>query len=145
MNRASDFLIGDFMNQLNIAAKTENLEIVNDFLAENLIGCPMKLLMQTQLAVEEIFVNISHYAYKDKTGEVNVLCELDKEKNLFTIIFEDTGIPFDPLKRDDPDVTATAEERNIGGLGIFLTKKLMDEVHYENKDGKNILTLIKKI
>ncbi len=133
------------MNQLNIAAKTENLEIVNDFLAENLIGCPMKLLMQTQLAVEEIFVNISHYAYKDKTGEVNVLCELDKEKNLFTIIFEDTGIPFDPLKRDDPDVTATAEERNIGGLGIFLTKKLMDEVHYENKDGKNILTLIKKI
>ena len=133
------------MNQLKIAAKTENLEIVNDFLAENLIGCPMKLLMQTQLAVEEIFVNISHYAYKDKTGEVNVLCELDKEKNLFTIIFEDTGIPFDPLKRDDPDVTATAEERNIGGLGIFLTKKLMDEVRYENKDGKNTLTLIKKI
>ena len=133
------------MNQLKIAAKTENLEIVNDFLAEKLIGCPMKLLMQTQLAVEEIFVNIAHYAYKDKAGEVNVLCELDKEKNLFTIIFEDTGIPFDPLKRDDPDVTATAEERNIGGLGIFLTKKLMDEVHYENKDGKNILTLIKKI
>ena len=133
------------MNPLKIAAKTENLEIVNDFLAEKLIGCPMKLLMQTQLAVEEIFVNIAHYAYKDKTGEVNVLCELDKEKNLFTIIFEDTGIPFDPLKRDDPDVTATAEERNIGGLGIFLTKKLMDEVHYENKDGKNILTLIKKI
>ena len=133
------------MNQLKIAAKTENLEIVNDFLAEKLIGCPMKLLMQTQLAVEEIFVNISHYAYKDKTGEVNVLCELDKEKNLFTIIFEDTGIPFNPLKRDDPDVTATAEERNIGGLSIFLTKKLMDEVHYENKDGKNILTLIKKI
>ena len=133
------------MNQLKIAAKTENLEIVNDFLAEKLIGCPMKLLMQTQLAVEEIFVNIAHYAYKDKTGEVNVLCELDKEKNLFTIIFEDTGIPFDPLKRDDPDVTATAEERNIGGLGIFLTKKLMDEVRYENKDGKNTLTLIKKI
>ena len=133
------------MNQLKIAAKTENLEIVNDFLAEKLIGCPMKLLMQTQLAVEEIFVNISHYAYKDKTGEVNVLCELDKEKNLFTIIFEDNGIPFDPLKREVPDVTATAEERNIGGLGIFLTKKLMDEVSYENKDGKNILTLMKKL
>ena len=133
------------MNQLKTEAKTENLEIINDFLAENLIGCPMKLLMQTQLAVEEIFVNIAHYAYKDKTGDVNVLCELDKEKNLFTIIFEDTGIPFDPLKRDDPDVTATAEERDIGGLGIFLTKKLMDEVHYENKDGKNILMLIKKI
>ena len=133
------------MNQLKTEAKTENLEIINDFLAENLIGCPMKLLIQTQLAVEEIFVNIAHYAYKDKTGDVNVLCELDKEKNLFTIIFEDTGIPFDPLKRDDPDVTATAEERDIGGLGIFLTKKLMDEVSYENKDGKNILTLIKKI
>ena len=133
------------MNQLKTEAKTENLELINDFLAENLIGCPLKLLMQTQLAVEEIFVNIAHYAYKDKTGEVNVLCELDKEKNLFTIIFEDTGIPFDPLKREDPDVTATAEERNIGGLGIFLTKKLMDEVSYENKDGKNILTLMKKM
>ena len=133
------------MNQLKTEAKTENLELINDFLAENLIGCPMKLLMQTQLAVEEKFVNIAHYAYKDKTGEVNVLCELDKEKNLFTIIFEDTGIPFDPLKREDPDVTATAEERNIGGLGIFLTKKLMDEVSYENKDGKNILTLMKKL
>ena len=133
------------MNQLKTEAKTENLELINDFLAENLICCPMKLLMQTQLAVEEIFVNIAHYAYKDKTGEVNVLCELDKEKNLFTIIFEDNGIPFDPLKREDPDVTATAEERNIGGLGIFLTKKLMDEVSYENKDGKNILTLMKKL
>ena len=133
------------MNQLKTEAKTENLDIVNDFLEENLIGCPIKLLMQTQLAVEEIFVNIAHYAYKDKTGEVCVSCELDKEKNLFTIIFEDTGIPFDPLKREDPDVTASAEERDIGGLGIFLTKKLMDEVSYENKDGKNILTLMKKL
>ena len=133
------------MNQLKTEAKTENLENVNNFLTENLIGCPMKVLMQTELAVEEIFVNIEHYAYKDETGEVWVSCELDKEKNLFTIIFEDTGIPFDPLKRDDPDVTASAEERDIGGLGIFLTKKLMDEVRYENRDGKNILTLIKKL
>ena len=133
------------MNQLKTEAKTENLENVNNFLTENLIGCPMKVLMQTELAVEEIFVNIAHYAYKDETGEVWVSCELDKEKNLFTIIFEDTGIPFDPLKRDDPDVTASAEERGIGGLGIFLTKKLMDEVRYENRDGKNILTLIKKL
>ena len=65
-----------FVREVN--KKTENLEIINDFLAENLIGCPMKLLMQKQLAVEEIFVNIAHYAYKDKTGDVNVLCELDK-------------------------------------------------------------------
>ncbi|MBR1735839.1 MAG: ATP-binding protein [Firmicutes bacterium] len=133
------------MNQLKTEAKTENLELVNDFLRENLIGCPMKVLMQTELAVEEVFVNIAHYAYKDETGEAFVSCELDKEKNMFTIVFEDTGIPFDPLKRDDPDVTASAEERDIGGLGIFLTKKLMDEVRYENKDGKNILTLIKNL
>ena len=133
------------MSELVIDAKVENLEQVNDFIAENLMGFPMKLLMQIDLVVEEVFVNIANYAYKEETGKAKVICELDSENNLLTLVFEDKGVPFDPLSKEDPDVTATAEEREIGGLGIFLTKKLMDEVRYENKDGKNILTLIKKL
>ena len=131
------------MSELVVDAKTENLEQVNDFIADNLMGCPMKLLMQIDLVVEEVFVNIANYAYKDKVGKAKVMCELDKENNLLTIVFEDKGVPFDPLSKEDPDITAGADEREIGGLGIFLTKKLMDEVLYENKDGKNILKLIK--
>ncbi len=133
------------MSELVVDAKTENLEQVNDFIADNLMGCPMKLLMQIDLVVEEVFVNIANYAYKDKVGKAKVMCELDKENNLLTIVFEDKGVPFDPLSKEDPDITAGADEREIGGLGIFLTKKLMDEVLYENKDGKNILKLIKKL
>ena len=131
------------MPRLEIEAKTENLEKVNDFIADVLVGCPMKLLMQIDLAVEEIFVNIASYAYKDKTGSVAVECKI--ENGLLTMVFEDEGEKFDPLKKPDPDISASAEEREIGGLGIFLTKKLMDEVIYEYKDGKNVLTLIKKI
>ena len=133
------------MSEIIVDAKTENLETINDFIADNLMGCPMKLLMQIDLVVEEVFVNIANYAYKDKNGKAKISCDLNPETNLLTIVFEDDGIPFDPLAKDDPDITASAEEREIGGLGIFLTKKLMDEVNYENKNGKNILTLVKKI
>lgn len=133
------------MSKLEIDAKTENLDQVNDFIADNLMGCPMKLLMQIDLVVEEVFVNIAHYAYKDAVGKAFITCKLDKENDLLTLIFEDEGVQFDPLAKDDPDITASAEEREIGGLGIFLTKKLMDDVSYERKDGKNILTLVKKL
>ncbi len=133
------------MSKLEIDAKTENLDRVNDFIADNLIGCSMKLLMQIDLVVEEVFVNIAHYAYKDAVGKAWITCGLDKENNLLNIVFEDEGVQFDPLAKDDPDITASAEEREIGGLGIFLTKKLMDDVSYERKDGKNILTLVKKL
>ncbi|MBQ8942272.1 MAG: ATP-binding protein [Firmicutes bacterium] len=133
------------MSKLEIDAKVENLDRVNDFFADNLMGCPMKLLMQIDLVVEEIFVNIAHYAYKDAVGKAWITCELDKENNILTLVFEDEGMQFDPLAKEDPDITASAEEREIGGLGIFLTKKLMDDVSYEYRDGKNILTLAKKL
>ncbi len=133
------------MSKLEIDAKVENLDRVNDFFADNLMGCPMKLLMQIDLVVEEVFVNIAHYAYKDTVGKAWITCELDKENNILTLVFEDEGMQFDPLAKEDPDITASAEEREIGGLGIFLTKKLMDDVSYEYRDGKNILTLAKKL
>ena len=135
------------MKELVLDATTENLDTVISFVTEQLeaVDCPMKAQMQIDLCVEEIFVNIANYAYKDKVGKAKVMCELDKENNLLTIVFEDKCVPFDPLSKEDPDITAGADEREIGGLGIFLTKKLMDEVLYENKDGKNILKLIKKL
>ena len=133
------------MPEFEIDAKTENLEKVNDYIVEKLMGCPMKLLMQIDLVVEEVFVNIASYAYKDKAGKVWIDCMLDSNKEFLTIVFMDEGVKFDPLERPDPDVDAPIEEREIGGLGIFLTKKLMDEVKYERRDGKNTLTLIKKL
>ncbi|MBQ9518937.1 MAG: ATP-binding protein, partial [Firmicutes bacterium] len=128
------------MATIEVDALPENLETVNDFLAEQLMGHPMKLLMQLNLVVEEIFINIANYAYKDKVGKTRISCDMDSENHLITIVFEDEGIPFNPLEREDPDVTASAEEREIGGLGIFLTKKMMDDVRYENKNGTNRLT-----
>lgn len=133
------------MSKLVIDARPQNLEQVNDFIADNLMGCSMKLLLQIDLVVEEIFVNIANYAYGDAEGKVTIECEVDSEKKMLKLVFEDEGEPFDPLAKDDPDISASAEDREIGGLGIYLSKKLMDDARYENKDGKNILTLLKKL
>lgn len=134
------------MSRLEVDAKIENLDRVNEFIADNIIDCPVKDAMQIELVVEEIFVNIAHYAYEgEEAGKAWINCEFDEETRILEIVFEDNGIPFNPLERKDPDVTASAEEREIGGLGIFLTKKLMDEVKYEYKDNCNILTVVKKL
>ncbi len=130
------------MRTLEVNADTKELDNVNAFVAEQLEDCPMKLMMQIELVVEEVFVNIASYAYCDGEGKAWVSCGTDGDT--LTMIFEDKGIPFDPLKKEDPDVTASAEDRQIGGLGIFLTKKLMDEVKYDRIDDKNRLTLVKK-
>lgn len=94
---------------------------------------------------EEVYVNIAHYAYAPGTGEVTVRLAFAEAPKKAVITFIDSGVPFDPLAKADPDVTLSAEERDIGGLGIYMTKKTMDEVHYEYKDGHNILTLTKEI
>ena len=95
------------------------------------------------LAIEEIFVNIAHYAYNPKVGETWISASFTD--NVLTVIFKDKGKPFNPIAKEDPDITLSAEERDIGGLGIFLTKKFMDSVDYEYKDEHNILTIRKKI
>ena len=105
----------------------------------------MKEMMQIDVAVEEIFVNIAHYAYKPDVGKAVVSASMDSDHAIISVSFEDTGTPFNPLAKEDPDVTLSAAERKIGGLGIFMVKKSMDNVHYERKDGKNILTLVKRI
>lgn len=102
---------------------------------------PTKYTISFLVAVEEIFVNIANYAYCDKTGEVDI--ELVIENGCARITFTDAGIPFDPLAKDDPDVSASAEDRPIGGLGIYMVKKSMDGIQYERRDDKNILSFWK--
>ena len=134
-------------NELMLEASGENLQKVLDFVDARLetADCPMKSKMQLDLAVEEIFVNIANYAYAPGKGKATVRVEVSDAPVTVTITFIDRGVPYDPLKKADPDVTLSAGEREIGGLGIFLTKKVMDDISYEYKNGQNILTLKKKI
>ena len=128
-------------------AKTEELSKVLGFVEESLeqYECPMKMQTAICIAIEEVFVNVAHYAYGDGEGDVAFGMEFDEESRVITFRMADKGIPFDPLKKPDPDVTATADEREIGGLGIFITKKTMDTVTYAYENGENILIMKKKI
>ena len=130
---------------LTIPAEVGRLDEVLSFLEHVLeeADCPPKAQMQIAVAAEEVFVNISQYAYAPGTGTVTVQMAL--EPAAVTLRFLDGGMPFDPLSKPDPDVTLTAEERQIGGLGIYMTKKVMDEASYEYREGKNILTLTKTL
>ena len=135
------------MSELTLEAKTENLDKVLSFVDKHLEEqeCPMKTQMQIDIAVEELFVNIAHYAYNPEVGPVTIRVEVQKEPLAVTITFIDHGVPYDPLAKEDPDITLSAEERQIGGLGIFMVKKSMDDISYEYKDGQNILYIKKKI
>ena len=131
--------------ELEVAADGRELPRVISFIESHLeqAGCPAKTAMQISVASEEIFVNIANYAYGDGKGTATVRAGVTD--GVFTLTFSDSGKPFDPTKVPDPDVTLPAEERGMGGLGIFMTKKITDEVRYERVGGKNVLTLIKKI
>ena len=133
------------MKELVIDALTDNLPQVLAFVDGELeaADCPMKIQMQIDIAVEEIFVNIARYAYSPEVGTATVRVEVMGEPPAVDITFIDGGVPYDPLAKADPDVTLSAEERQIGGLGIFMVKKSMDDVTYEYRDGHNILTLKK--
>ncbi len=135
------------MNELDIEATVDNLPKVVDFIGQHLeeAECSMKDQMQIELAVEEVFVNIANYAYTPGKGHAIVRVEVTEEPICVTITFIDEGNPYDPLAREDPDVTLSAEDRQIGGLGIFMVKKSVDDVNYEYKDGQNILTLKKNL
>ena len=134
-------------NEMEIEATDENLPAVQSFVGEQLDAavCSPKAQMQIGVAVEEIFINISHYAYAPDKGKATVRVEVSDDPVTVSITFVDHGVPYDPLAMPDPDVTLPAGERQIGGLGIFLTKQLMDDVCYEYRDGQNILTLKKKL
>jgi anti-sigma regulatory factor (Ser/Thr protein kinase) len=118
------------------------LEFVNRKLEE--AECPMKTQMQIDIAVEEMFVNIASYAYKPGTGKATIQVRADGKTRTARITLIDSGVPFDPLMKPDPDVTLTAEQRGIGGLGIYMVKKSMDFVTYFRKNEQNTFTMVKK-
>ncbi|MBQ8118451.1 MAG: ATP-binding protein [Lachnospiraceae bacterium] len=134
------------MRELDIEALTENLDTVLEFVDRELEArdCSMKVQIQINIAVEEIFVNIAHYAYNPEVGPATIRVEILEDPLAVSLTFIDQGTPYDPLAKEDPDVTLAADERTIGGLGIFMVKKSMDDVKYEYKEGSNILTIVKK-
>lgn len=135
------------MKELTVEATVESIPVITEFVDEQLeqFDCPMKAQAQIDIAIDELFSNIVHYAYNPGTGLATVRVEVVEEPLSVIITFIDQGVPYDPLAKADPDVTLSAEEREIGGLGIYIVKKNMNEITYEYKDGKNILKIRKEI
>ena len=135
------------MTELTIAATVENIEAVTDFVNGQLeaLDCPMKAQMQIDIAIDELFGNIAHYAYNPEIGQATVRVEVIEDPLAVTITFIDNGVPYDPLAKEDPDTTLSIEDREIGGLGIYMVKKSMDDIAYEYKNGQNILTIKKNL
>ena len=136
------------MSELRIGACVEKLEEVQNFIKEMITPFVReeKIAYEIEIVVEEIFVNIAHYAYAPQKGEAVIRCEIRKESEVYVqIAFEDQGKAFNPLEKEDADITLSAEERKIGGLGILMVKRMMDNVEYEYKNGRNILTVKKKL
>ncbi len=132
------------MKNIIVDAKTEHLDEVIGFLEEELEeSASMKVLFQIRLAVEEIFVNIASYSYGEEGGKAEVRLEVEGNPAKAVISFIDSGVPYNPLEKEDPDITLGLEDRGIGGMGIYLVKKTMDSMDYEYKDGCNVLTITK--
>lgn len=134
-------------HEITVPATLDKLEEVNNYIVEILeeLNCPPKARMQIEIAVEEIFVNIASYAYNPVVGKATVRLIVHENPLSVDIQFLDEGVPYNPLLQEDPDITLSAEERGIGGLGIFMTKKTMDKISYSYDEGKNVLTISKKI
>lgn len=128
-------------NEIQIEAQREKLDELLDMIRIdlNLMCCPMDKQISLEICIEEIFVNIASYAYGERTGMAFITEEVTN--NSISLCIKDKGIPYDPLAKEDPDTTLSAEEREIGGLGIFMVKTMMDSVTYEYKDGFNCLTM----
>ncbi|MCF0146416.1 MAG: ATP-binding protein, partial [Eubacterium sp.] len=127
-----------------IDADVSKLPVLQDFLDKHLENknCPMSVTMEIQIAAEEMFANIANYAYPEGGGNMEVCISFTEGKPcVMTLVFTDSGVPFDPLAKTDPDVTLSAFERQVGGLGIYMTKKSMDDLAYVYQDGQNIFTM----
>jgi len=133
--------------ELTLPATVDNIETVTDFVNEYLdeIGCSMKIQMQIAVVIDELFSNIAYYAYAPSVGDATVSIDYNEEAAEIELIFVDCGVKFNPLEKDEPDVTLSAAERTIGGMGIFMVKKLMDDIAYEYVNGYNVLIIRKKL
>ncbi len=134
------------MKELTVDAREESLPEINAFVAGELeaMECPEGARKQLFIAIDEVFANIVSYAYGDGAGSATLRLDAEAEPRAVVLTFLDGGVPFDPLTMKTPDTTLTARERKIGGLGIFMVRKLMDEVAYEYAEGKNILRIKKR-
>jgi len=134
------------MKEITVEATVDQIGAVTDFVEEELeaMNCPMKARMQIAIAIDELFGNIARYAYHPKTGLATVRLETEGSPPQAVVTFIDRGDPYNPLEKEEPDITLSAEEREIGGLGIFIVKRTMDMVQYEYKEGRNLLMLEKK-
>lgn len=135
------------MKEITLAAILENIETVTDFVNAQLeeLDCPMKAQMQIDIAIDELFSNIARYAYAPNVGEATVRVESSDDPLTVIITFIDKGVPYNPLEKEDPDTTLSADDRQIGGLGIYMVKKSMDDMRYEYKDGQNISSIVKRL
>lgn len=135
------------MKELTLDASIENIPAVTGFVDEQLerLACPLEAQAQIDIAIDELFSNIAYYAYNPETGPATVRVEVIEDPLSVEITFIDAGARYDPLAREDPDLSLSAAERQIGGLGIYIVKNSMDAVSYEYKDGKNILRIRKSL
>ena len=135
------------MPKITLPAVIKNIERATDFIngiLEN-ADCSMRSQMQLDIALDELMSNVARYAYGPKEGNITVSLDILENPRRAVLTLSDEGMPYDPLKKEDPDVTLSVEERKIGGLGIYIVKKSMDEMTYSYEDGKNIITIVKKI
>lgn len=137
----------DNKENIRLQASADTLYTVLDTIEAHLVqnGCPEDVKIEVLVAVEEIYMNIANYAYGGNPGEALVQMEVSQDPKVCRVTFRDKGIPYNPLEREDPDTTLSAEEREIGGLGIYMVKQSMDKVTYEYQDGCNILTIEKRL
>ena len=125
--------------------KDKSSEIIEFLMSSPDMPSDDALCFKLRLSIEEAVENVVRYAYSGGIGWLEAGTSLDQDKLLLTIELRDAGVPFNPLEKEDPDITLSAEEREVGGLGIFLCKKMMDSLSYRYEDGNNILTMTKKI
>lgn len=133
------------MKELTIDAAIENVSAVTAFVDGLLeqLDCPMKTRVQVDIAIDELFSNIAYYAYHPGPGTATVRVETAENPSAVVITFIDNGMKYNPLDKADPNTALSAQERGIGGLGIYMVKKSMDDVSYEYRDGQNILCIKK--
>ena len=138
---------GGTVREMTCDAKVENIPAVTEFINALLeeAGCPMKAQIQIDMAIDEVFANIAQYAYAPGSGEATVRVSIDPDGKMASVTFIDSGAPFDPLQKPDPNVSLPAQERAIGGLGIYLVKQTMDDSAYVYKEGRNEFTIQKRI
>ncbi len=135
------------MKEWTFEANIDRISWLTDQVNEELekLDCPMKAQMQIDVAIDELLANIASYAYDLDAGETTVRFDFDADTRTVSLTFIDSGVPYDPLAKPDPDVTLSVEQREVGGLGIFLVKKTMDDMTYVRRDGRNELTIRKRI